>query len=189
MTWSDVLSWSYWVHSSVGGMHFANALLALLLGPFVFLRRKGTKFHRVAGYIWVLSMLSVNITALSDYSATGGPNIFHFFALWSLSALLPGFYAIQRAVRTNSRHYLELHIRLMVWAYFGLAAAGFSQLMSRALVPVLEPRYLIFILIGAVIGTTSMVLGNHLRKLVPKLADRYHLDRPTPSAPLAGETQ
>ena len=133
MTWGEAFTWGTWVHTIVGGAHFVSALIALVLGPIVLFRAKGSAFHRSAGYVFVLAMLTVNITALTLYELSGRPNLFHFFAILSLTSLLPGFWALQRAVRLKSDKLLALHAKLMMWSYFGLAAAGVAQIGMRIL--------------------------------------------------------
>ncbi|MGF1607399.1 MAG: DUF2306 domain-containing protein [Rhodothalassiaceae bacterium] len=184
---SELFGWQALVHSINGGIHLIGALVALVLGPVLFLRRKGTRFHRLAGYAFVLAMLVVNITALATYDFTGGPNLFHGFAVLSLAALLPGFYAIQRAVRTGEPRYLELHVRLMIWAYYGLAAAGFAQIATRLALSVGLKSGLTFALFGLIYGVSGALTGWWTRRAVPKIAGQYRLKRPYRAAP-AGET-
>ncbi len=174
MTWADFFDWNSWVHTVVGGVHFVAAGLALVLGPLIFVNAKGSGLHRAAGYAFVLSMLTVNITALTLYEFTGGPNMFHFFALLSLSALLPGFWAIRQAAMTGKRDFLELHVRLMIWAYFGLLGAGIAQVGTRLAVE-LEPsdRGMLFSIIGGVTAVSAVLLALALRRLVPWVAGRY----------------
>lgn len=175
MTWSEALQWSTWVHSVVGGAHFALALVALVLGPIIFLRRKGGAFHRAAGYAFVLSMLVVNVTALTNYGLSGRPNLFHFFAVLSLTALLPGFYYLQRAVRTGDQKLLELHARLMMWAYFGLFAAGVAQILTRVLPPIVSDIGRAFAYMGAGFFVAGFVATIWFRVAARRLAARYPL--------------
>lgn len=191
MTWNEAFSWSYWIHSVPGGAHFVLALVALVLGPVIFLRKKGTRFHRLAGYVFVLSMLAVNISALTMYDFTGYPNLFHVFALISLSALLPGFYFLQRAVRTGEQKHLELHARLMMWAYYGLAAAGIAQVLTRILPPLLGDVGRSFTYMGIGLALAGGVCAVVFRYAAKALSRRYPLvrpvDRPTASNAQGGE--
>ena len=119
MSWAEALDWHYWVHSVVGAAHVLSAIVALILGPLMFLNVKGAGFHRIAGYVFVLAMLTVNITALTLYDLNGRPNIFHALAILSLFSVISGFYLLQRAVRLKSERLLAAHARAMMWAYFG----------------------------------------------------------------------
>ncbi len=173
MTVMDWLDWGTWVHTVVGGVHFVAAIIALVLGPLIFLNRKGSGLHRLSGYGFVLAMLTVNITALTLYDFTGGPNLFHAFAVLSLTALLPGFYAIRMAARTGEERHLQLHIRLMIWAYFGLLGAGIAQVGTRFTFENPADKGILFAVIGGVTAACAILLAISLRWLVPWLARRY----------------
>jgi len=121
----------YWSTHPVGQLHVGMALLALVLGPVMFLRRKGTLSHRVIGYVFVVAMLVVNITALTRYGLTGGFNFFHVAAILSLATLLPAIAFAWRARLTNSRRAHITHGVLMSWTYFGLVMALVSETVTR----------------------------------------------------------
>ncbi|MBV8970654.1 MAG: DUF2306 domain-containing protein, partial [Sphingomonadaceae bacterium] len=53
-------------------LHLAMVSLALLLTPAMLLRRKGTRAHRVLGYVWAAAM--VGTAALSLVFRTGAPH-------------------------------------------------------------------------------------------------------------------
>ncbi|MEO0578019.1 MAG: DUF2306 domain-containing protein, partial [Pseudomonadota bacterium] len=103
----------FWSDSWVGQGHFVLAAIALILGPLIFTQRKGTAMHRGFGYAYLTAMLVVNVTALTMYDMTRGPNLFHFFAVVSLGTITPGLIAILRGSLTS-------HYFFMSWSYFGL---------------------------------------------------------------------
>lgn len=168
-----LLHWQTWVHSPLGGVHFIAALVALIAGPMIFASHKGTGFHRVMGYVFVVCMAVVNGSALMTYTFSGGPNIFHFFALLSLSALIPGFWAIWRVVRGGRQDLLETHIRCMMWAYYGLAAAGLAQVMTRILPPLLNDFGWTFAVMGTTFGLSGAAMAWFVRRSLPGLTQRY----------------
>ena len=127
----DLFNAEHWIRHLRGGVHFTAAMTALLLGPTVLGRAKGTPAHRLLGRIWVALMLALNLSALTMYGLDGRPNLFHAFALLSLWALIPGFLAIRRYTATKDRKDLVAHKVCMHWAYFGLVAAGVWQVASR----------------------------------------------------------
>ncbi|MEO0823808.1 MAG: DUF2306 domain-containing protein, partial [Pseudomonadota bacterium] len=172
MSWPEFFTWGFWVHTVVGGAHFSSALVALVLGPVIFLKRKATRFHRVAGYVFVLAMLTVNITALTLYELSGWPNLFHVFAVWSLTALIPAFWALQQGVRRKDDRLLELHARLMMWAYFGLAAAGLAQVGTRILPAMLGSFTQTFVVIGVGLGTAGLLCTLLFRITSRRLTER-----------------
>jgi len=98
--------------------HMIPALVAVPLGAWVLLGRKGTAAHRLAGRIWAGLMLVVAITSLW----ITGLNAPHWSPIHLLSLLVILYVpiAIYRARRGDiARH--RRHMRNM---YFGLLAAG-----------------------------------------------------------------
>ena len=180
MTWAEAFDWNTWVHSILGGVHFAVALLALVLGPVIFLNTKGGQLHRLAGYAYVLSMLTVNITALTNYDFTGYPNLFHFFALLSLSSLIPAFYTLQRAVRLRDNERLATHANLMMWSYYGLAAAGVAQVATRVLPPLIGDFGRAFTYFGVALGIAGFLCWPLFRIASTRIAKRYQFENESP---------
>lgn len=131
MELADLINLELWIRHLRGGVHFGAAAVGLLLGPVVLARPKGDQPHRWLGRIWVLAMLAVNLSAFTMYDVNGRPNLFHAFGFLSLYALVPGFLAIRRYRRTRDAVALRTHQVCMHWAYFGLAAAGIWQIISR----------------------------------------------------------
>lgn len=131
----SILSWTYWVRSMWGAVHLGAANLALVLGPIVFLRRKGDGAHRVIGALFAATMLVVNVSALSMYAMTGGFNMFHALTILSLAALVPAVVMVQLYKRTRKSEYLATHAECMAWAYYGVVGAGFAQAISRGAAP------------------------------------------------------
>ena len=162
----DPLSVAFWISGATGGVHAALAVICLILGPFIFRRRKGDKTHKFLGRIWAFMMLVLNVTALMTYDLNGRPNLFHFFAVVNLCALIPAFLFIRKYTKTRNPKHLAQHQELMAWAYFGLAAAGFWQmvttLMRFDLVP-LHPRFFMP-LMGALTGLAAFWLARYLKQ-------------------------
>jgi len=122
---------SFWSEHLVGRLHFILAMVALFTGPVVFRREKGTRVHRILGYVYVLSMLCVNISALTMYKLSGGFNLFHFFAITSLITIVPGWLcAVAARVRKDPR-LINPHYFFMSWSYYGLLAAFISQVATQ----------------------------------------------------------
>ena len=82
-----------------GTIHLIVSIIAMISGMMVLYRPKGTKQHKQLGYIYVIVMLLVNLTAFMIYRLFGGFGIFHFFAIVSLLTLLAGMYPILRKKR------------------------------------------------------------------------------------------
>jgi uncharacterized membrane protein len=117
--------------SPLGQVHLLTALIALASGAWVLLRRKGTARHRQVGWLYVASMLALNVTALLIYRLTGTFGPFHFAALISLATLLAGVVNARRRLR-GDRNWLRRHYSYMTWSYLGLAAAAVAETATRA---------------------------------------------------------
>ncbi|MCB1601760.1 MAG: DUF2306 domain-containing protein [Rhodanobacteraceae bacterium] len=141
-----------WSHHPVGLLHVGLAMLALLTGPLLFLRRKGTRAHRVLGYGYVVAMVIANVAALARYGLTGGFNLFHAAALASLATLIPASYCAWRARVEASRGMRVAHGIFMSWTYFGLAIAFVAEFVTRRMPQLLHGdgawiRFSVFLLL------------------------------------------
>lgn len=169
--------WGYfahWTDNPVGQVHLFTAYTALVLGPVIFLNRKGTLPHRALGYVFVVSMLTVNLSALTRYGLTGGPNFFHLAALVSLTTLLAGVYNGWRARMRKSARAFVTHGIFMTWSYFGLVMAFVAEAVTRQFPFLLHgegawTRFFIFL------GALILVTGWWTRGMI-----RRHVIRPSP---------
>lgn len=112
----------------LGTLHILSAVSALLLGPSVFVRKKGTALHKKLGYGYVLSMIVLNATAFMIYDLFDGWGVFHYAALVSLVTLLTGFIP---AFRKKPGNWMEWHYMGMTWSYVGLSAAAVAETLTR----------------------------------------------------------
>lgn len=108
-------------------LHTAAAFAALVLGAGMFLARKGTFSHRIAGRGWVALMLLVSFSGL--FIQTKG----HFTWIHILSVVVPLLLAagVVFAVRGNVRG----HRRMTTAVYVGalVIAGAFTLLPHRLL--------------------------------------------------------
>ncbi|MBK9275322.1 MAG: DUF2306 domain-containing protein [Flavobacteriales bacterium] len=109
--------------------HLGPALLAMVFGALVLLRRKGTRGHRRTGYVYVAGMVVLNTTAFGMYRLFGTFGPFHVAAVVSALTVLAGMRAIRSRPRTVRQ--VELHLVFMYWSVLGLYAAFFSEVMVR----------------------------------------------------------
>ena len=121
-----------WSDDPLGKAHVYFAILALLLGPVLFISHKGTRRHKTLGLAYFFSMLSINGSALMKYDLTGHFNLFHIAAIFSLMTVTPAYIAILWAIKTRQIKYIVLHSRLMAWSYFGLVMALVAEVVTRA---------------------------------------------------------
>jgi uncharacterized membrane protein len=112
-----------------GLVHALLGVAALLLGLALLLRRKGTRAHRRIGRAYVLSMLSLNITAFMIYDLYGRFGPFHVASVISLATVAGGFVPVH--LRRPPAAWLQLHAHFMCWSYVGLLAAFVSEVAVR----------------------------------------------------------
>ena len=142
-------------------MHIASATLAMVLGLMVLVRAKGTRSHRRLGFVYVLSMALLNISAFGMYRLFGTFGAFHVAALVSASTVVAGILAILKRPRTQRQ--VELHLVFMYWSVIGLYAAFFSELMVRVRI-----NAAFMILVSCATGATILIGALFQRKLVAK---------------------
>jgi uncharacterized membrane protein len=121
-----------WTTGLVGQSHLVAALVALGSGAWVLWARKGTRLHVFGGYIYVVSMVLLNGTALAKYDLSGEFNMFHAGAIGSLITLAAALAAAIIYRRTRNRRAIAAHGHLMIWSYFGLFAALIAEVVTRA---------------------------------------------------------
>ena len=113
-------------------VHLATVLSALLLGPVVLLRRKGDRWHRLLGRVWVLLMV---VTALaSAFIRSPGAGLFgtgfsalHLFTVWTLICAPVGVWLAWKKR-------IAAHQGVMTGLYIGLVLAGSFTLIPGRLV-------------------------------------------------------
>lgn len=114
--------------SNIGLIHTLFAVIAIATGGLVVFFRKGTKKHKIFGYVFFSAMIIMNLTALfiqSIYSF--GP--FHWMAIGSLVFVTGGVAA--PVFFRKQENWLRIHYDLMLWSYVGLIAAMFSEIAVR----------------------------------------------------------
>ena len=114
-----------------GWIHVIGVTNGLILGAVVILVPKLTKLHRVLGLGYLVSMVAVNVSALTIFRETGSVGPFHILAVVSLVTLGLGYNEVVRKRKTKG--WLERHGIYMAFSYVGLVAAGASQFASNYL--------------------------------------------------------
>lgn len=114
------------IHSNIGWFHFVTAVLALITGTVVLFNTKGSLFHKRIGYVYVVSMLTLNLSSFLIVNF-GDFSLFHFFAIVSLFTVLGGMQAAWR----RHKNWLTAHYYFMSWSVVGLYAALWSEIGTR----------------------------------------------------------
>jgi uncharacterized membrane protein len=120
--------------STAGMVHFGFAITALLAGMAIFTIAKGTRLHRALGYVYVASMIVLNVSGLTIYRLFGTFGPFHAFAIISLVTVIAGFLPVY--LKRPRGGWLQLHYDIISWSYVGLLAAAASEVLTR--VPVFD---------------------------------------------------
>ena len=134
--------------STLGFIHMIFGILALVAGTAVLFLRKGTRWHRTLGHLYLTNMLALNISALFIYRLYGSFGPFHWLALMSLLTLVAGMVPV--FTRRPKGRWLELHASFINGSYVGLVAATAAEITSR--IPGTEASF------GLVVGGTSVVI-------------------------------
>jgi uncharacterized membrane protein len=151
---------------TLGQVHFAVAIAALVTGAAVVALRKGTGAHRLIGFVYALSMFSVTGTALLIYNLTGEFGPFHVLALISLITLILGTTPV--LLRRPSGGWIDLHAHFMSWSYVGLVAAAAAEASTR--LPEAPFWWAVVAASGVVVATGAWLI----RRSVPKiLAEQF----------------
>ena len=114
------------IHSNIGWFHFITSVLAMLFGTIVLLNKKGTKFHKRVGYMYVVNMYLLNVSSFFIINF-GGFSIFHFFAIISLIGVTGGMIP---AIRKRN-NWLPYHFYFMNWSVVGLYCAFWAEVGTR----------------------------------------------------------
>lgn len=104
-------------------IHLAAVLPAIVLGAAQLLRPKGTRPHRILGWIWVLAMAVAAVSSFWIFGINSGGKFsaIHLLSVWVLVSLASAIWFIRRG---NVR----AHKYFMVGTLAGLIAAGLGAL-------------------------------------------------------------
>ena len=105
-------------------IHLTAVVPAVVIGAAQMLRPKGTRPHRVLGWVWVVSMVVAAVSSfwIMEIRRGAGWSVIHLLSAWVLIALTLAIWHIRRG---NVR----AHRRFMIGTLLGLAGAGVGALM------------------------------------------------------------
>lgn len=108
-------------------IHLAATILALALGAYMLIRRKGTVSHRMLGWIWVALMLTAATSSFWITGITGSYSPIHILSVVVLVSVPAAVFAIRNG-RVNT------HRRVMQTVFFsGLVLPGLLTLLPGRL--------------------------------------------------------
>ena len=159
--WHAAYNFWDWSNDALGQLHMYAAMTALVVGAVALARRKGDIAHRLLGLIYIFAMFATNITALTMYDFTGGPNFFHIAAVGSLVTSVGALVAIVVYAGNRAQKALEAHIELMTWSFYGVVLAAVAEIVTRGLGPQIDgPRafWTVFTISMAITGLLGAIL-------------------------------
>jgi uncharacterized membrane protein len=160
-------------NSLIGYLHLASALLAMLTGAMVILKRKGSIFHKRVGYVYVGSMVAVNASAFLIYRLFGGFGPFHVLALVSLVSIAGGM--VPALMRRQILSWQHWHYYFMNWSVVGLYAAFWAETFTRTL-PIGHFWPVVVGASGGTIAVGSFLIRRNAARLLPKAQEPQPLE-------------
>lgn len=108
--------------------HLATVVPATVIGMMIFLKKKGTKFHKQFGRIYVVLMLCTAVLTLFMPATVGKQFLGHFGYIHVFSVMVLS--AIPLAIIRVKNGNIKAHKRAMVLLYVGaIGIAGFFAFM------------------------------------------------------------
>ena len=116
-------------------IHAFFALMAVPLGLYIFLTKKGTAKHKCFGRIWVAWLLIISVTAVFIQEITPGEYSFiHLLIPLTIGSLIYSIWSIRKFKKTALQKYKYSHMSSMIGVYVGaLILAGAFTLMPGRL--------------------------------------------------------
>ena len=116
-------------------IHAFFALMAVPLGLYIFLTKKGTAKHKFFGRIWVAWLLTISVTAVFIQEITPGEYSFiHLLIPLTIGSLIYSIWNIRKFKKTALQKYKYSHMSSMIGVYVGaLILAGAFTLMPGRL--------------------------------------------------------
>lgn len=137
------------VGDKTGLIHLVSSCFALLFGTLVLVSKKGTSRHVKIGYLYVVSMGVLLLTAFMIYRLFNGWGIFHYATVFSLLTIALGMIPIWRKKPVNKWKYQ--HFSFMYWSVIGLYAAFAAEILTRI------PKTPFFGMVGLASGLIMLV--------------------------------
>lgn len=158
--------------STLGWIHTIFGIVALLAGTAVIFLRKGTRWHRTLGHVYLTNMVALNVSALFIYRLFGHFGPFHWMALGSLLTLIVGMVPV--LTRRPKGSWLELHAAFINGSYVGLVAAFAAEITSR--LPGTENSFglVVGVTSALVIGVGAALIQRNLPQSISRTPARFH---------------
>ena len=116
--------------------HIVFALTAVPVGVYIFLTKKGTARHKLAGRFWVALLIIVSLSAIPIQTINPGQySLIHLLIPYTISSLIYSIWSIRKFKKTRLHKYRYAHMYSMTGVYVGalLIAGAFTLLPGRFL--------------------------------------------------------
>ena len=112
-------------------VHAFFALLAVPVGLYIFLTKKGTANHKFVGRFWVIILMIVSVTAIFIQEINPGEySLIHLLIPWTIGSLIYSIWNIRKYKETKLPRHKHAHMYSMIGVYIGaLIVAGAFTLM------------------------------------------------------------
>ena len=117
------------IGDTYGLVHLISSVVALLAGTLVLLVKKGTSLHKRVGYVYVVSMVLLLVTAFLIYRLFDGWGVFHYASVFSLITISLGMIPIW--TKSPSDNWRFMHFSFMYWSVIGLYSAFAAEVLTR----------------------------------------------------------
>lgn len=150
--------------------HVLMVIPAALLGPYVFIARKGTALHRTLGKVWLVLMVGAALSSffIHEIRMWGDFSPIHLISAW---VIVSAYFAIAAARRHDIRRHRAAVSSLYIGGILGAGVFTLSpgRIMNKVLFGAVGPgeahsiQYAIFIA-AAVILVGRILLSRMLRR-------------------------
>ena len=116
--------------------HITFSLAAVPVGIYIFLTKKGTSRHKLAGRVWVALLTIVSMSAISIQSINPGHySLIHLLIPFTIGSLIYSIWSIRRFKVTRLQKHRYAHMHSMIGVYVGalLIAGALTLLPGRFL--------------------------------------------------------
>ena len=116
--------------------HITFALGAVPVGVYIFLTKKGTSRHKLAGRFWVALLTIVSMSAIPIQSINPEQySLIHLLIPFTIGSLIYSIWSIRRFKVTRLQKHRYAHMRSMIGVYVGahLIAGALTLLPGRFL--------------------------------------------------------
>ena len=117
-------------------LHAIFAILARPLGLVIFLNKKGTSNNKLLGWIWIVLLVIVSISAIFIQTLNPGQySLIHLLIPFTLVSLIYAIWSIRMFKETKKINYRYSHMYTMIGLYLGaLLVAGTFTLMPGRMI-------------------------------------------------------